>query len=128
MEQVIKVKTREDLRYLYNNSAMTWEGLVEEDFQIALDTVGADNAKGYVTTGRDMNRICHLTGDNAYPDDLKIFSVTPFKGLAIMYDARWMDDIIDNNAYREGYHPFKEIDDEDDYDLDDPITGDNVWD
>lgn len=108
MSKVNEVKTREDLRYLYNNSAMTWEGLREEDFQLAIDTCGADNAEGYLTKGAIMNRVCHLTGNNAYPDDLNIFSVLPFKGLAIQYGARWMDDIIDNNAYREDYHPFED--------------------
>jgi hypothetical protein len=53
-----------------------------------------------------MNDICKLTGDNAYPEDLNIFSIDKFRGLAIHYGARWMDDIIDNNARREGHHPF----------------------
>ena len=69
---------------------------------------GAEGAKGYVTTGKVMNEICHLTGNNAYPDDLTIFSIDKYKGLAIMFGARWMDDIISNNADREGYYPFKE--------------------
>ena len=87
---------------------MTWEGLIEEDFGAALDMCGAEGAKGYVTTGKVMNEICHLTGNNAYPDDLTIFSIDKFKGLAIMFGARWMDDIVSNNADREGYYPFKE--------------------
>ena len=67
---------------------------------------GAEGAKGYVTTGKVMNEICHLTGNNAYPDDLTIFSIDKFKGLAIMFGARWMDDILSSNADREGYCPF----------------------
>ena len=39
--------------------------------------------------------------------DLDIFSIKDFKGLAMNYGARWMTDIIDNNAYRQKYHPFK---------------------
>ena len=54
-----------------------------------------------------MNKICKLTGDNAYPDDLNIFSIKDFKGLAIQYGARWIDDVIDNNARRQKYRPFK---------------------
>ena len=54
-----------------------------------------------------MNEICKLTGHNAYPEDLNIFSIAKFKGLAIQYGARWMTDIIDNNARRERFHPFK---------------------
>ena len=104
--EIIKVETKEQLKALNDCSAMTWEGLIEEDFGAALDMCGAEGAKGYVTTGKVMNEICHLTGHNAYPDDLTIFSIDKFKGLAIMFGARWMDDIISNNADREDYYPF----------------------
>ena len=104
--EIIKVETKEQLKALNDCSAMTWEGLIEEDFGAALDMCGAEGAKGYVTTGKVMNEICHLTGNNAYPDDLTIFSIDKYKGLAIMFGARWMDDVISNNAYREGYYPF----------------------
>ena len=104
--EIIKVETKEQLKALNDCSAMTWEGLVEEDFGAALDMCGAEGAKGYVTTGKVMNEICHLTGHNAYPDDLTIFSIDKFKGLAIMFGARWMDDILSSNADREGYYPF----------------------
>ena len=106
--EIIKVETKEQLKALNDCSAMTWEGLIEEDFGAALDMCGAEGAKGYVTTGKVMNEICHLTGDNAYPDDLTIFSIDKYKGLAIMFGARWLDDIVSNNADREGYDPFKE--------------------
>ena len=104
--EIIKVETKEQLKALNDCSAMTWEGLIEEDFGAALDMCGAEGAKGYVTTGKVMNEICHLTGHNAYPDDLTIFSIDKFKGLAIMVGARWMDDILSSNADREGYYPF----------------------
>lgn len=104
--EIIKVETKEQLKALNDCSAMTWEGLIEEDFGAALDMCGAEGAKGYVTTGKVMNEICHLTGNNAYPDDLTIFSIDKYKGLAIMVGARWMDDIISNNADREDYYPF----------------------
>lgn len=104
--EIIKVETKEQLKALNDCSAMTWEGLIEEDFGAALDMCGAEGAKGYVTTGKVMNEICHLTGHNAYPDDLTIFSIDKFKGLAIMFGARWMDDILSSNADREGYYPF----------------------
>ena len=106
--EIIKVETKEQLKALNDCSAMTWEGLIEEDFGAALDMCGAEGAKGYVTTGKVMNEICHLTGSNAYPDDLTIFSIDKYKGLAIMFGARWMDDILSSNADREGYYPFKE--------------------
>ena len=104
--EIIKVETKEQLKALNDCSAMTWEGLIEEDFGAALDMCGTEGAKGYVTTGKVMNEICHLTGDNAYQDDLTIFSIDKYKGLAIMFGARWMDDILSSNADREGYYPF----------------------
>lgn len=105
--EIIKVETKEQLKALNDCSAMTWEGLIEEDFGTALDMCGAEGAKGYVTTGKVMNEICHLTGSNAYPDDLTIFSIDKYRGLAIMFGARWMDDILSSNADREGYYPFR---------------------
>ena len=104
--EIIKVETKEQLKALNDCSAMTWEGLIEEDFGAALDMCGAEGAKGYVTKGKVMNEICHLTGSNAYPDDLTIFSIDKYRGLAIMFGARWMDDILSSNADREGYYPF----------------------
>ena len=107
MDRIINVETKEELKHLYDHSAMTWEGLREQDFEIALKETGGKDAKGYLTKGKVMNEICHLTDDNAYPEDLNIFSVVPFHGLAMYYGARWMDDIIDNNADREDWHPFE---------------------
>ena len=104
--EIIKVETKEQLKALNDCSAMTWEGLIEEDFGAALDMCGAEGAKGYVTTGKVMNEICHLTGNNAYPDDLTIFSIDKFKGLAFLFGAHWLDDVISNNADREDYYPF----------------------
>lgn len=104
--EIITVETKEQLKELYDSSAMTWEGLRSEDFEIALQECGREDAKGYITKGSVMNKLCKLTGDNAYPDDLNIFSIAEFKGLAIQYGARWIDDVIDNNARREGHHPF----------------------
>jgi hypothetical protein len=105
--EIITVETKEQLKSLYDCSAMTWEGLRSEDFEVALQECGQADAKGYITKGSVMNKLCKLTGDNAYPEDLNIFSINKFKGLAITVGARWMDDIIDNNARRQKYRPFK---------------------
>lgn len=105
-----KVTNLDELKELYDHSAMTWEGLRPEDFEVAMEECckqGKDG-DGYVISGNDMNVLCHLNGSNAYPADLNIFSIPKFKGLAIVYGARWMDDIIDNNARREDWHPFNE--------------------
>lgn len=104
--EIINIETIEQLEGMYQSSAMTWEGLAESSFEQALEVAGQAGAKGFLTKGKVMNELCHLTGDNAYPDDLNIFSIKDFKGLAIYFGARWMDDIIDNNARRQKYHPF----------------------
>ena len=112
---IITVTEKEELEFLYDNWAMTWEGLREEDFQLALKEAGNENSKGYVVKGEVMNKVCHLHGNNAYPDDLTIFAIYPFEGLAMMFGARWMADIVDNNARRERWHPFEDYgEDEDD--------------
>lgn len=101
MADIINVNTKEQFDFLYDNWAMTWEGLAEESFEEALEECGGENAKGYLIKGKDMNAHYHLTGTNAYPDDLNIFAIYPFKGLAMMYGARWFTDIVDNNTRRE---------------------------
>lgn len=106
--EIIAVKTKEQLKALYDCSAMTWEGLIEEDFQTALQMCGTEKSKGYLITGKVMNEICQLTGANAYPDDLNIFSIDNYKGLAIQYGARWLSDIIANNAECQDFYPFEE--------------------
>ena len=101
MADIINVNTKKQFDFLYKNWAMTWEGLSEESFEEALEECGGENAKGYLIKGKDMNAQYHLTGTNAYPDDLNIFAIYPFKGLAMMYGARWFTDIVDNNTRRE---------------------------
>lgn len=104
--EINTVETLKELKNLYDHSAMTWEGLVSADFEIAMRECGAEGVQGYLIKGEIMNRLCKLTRSNAYPKDLNIFAIYPFKGLAIYVGARWMDDIIDNNARRQEYHPF----------------------
>ena len=108
--KITNVETKEQLKELYECSAMTWEGLNtdEDNLKAALEACCVDGVDGeiFITKGKTMNEICQLSGCNAYKDDLNIVSIKKFKGLAIMFGARWMDDIIDNNARREDYHPY----------------------
>lgn len=104
------VTTLEELERLYYNGAMTWEGLDERDFEVALSECSkTPENDGWHISGKTMNDLCNLTGTNMYPADLTIFAIINYKGFAIKFGARWMTDIIDNNAYREHYHPFKNI-------------------
>ena len=106
--KLVNVTNKEQLKELTMAWAMTWEGLVESSFEEAMEDCCKDgvDGTGYLIKGRDMNRICGLTGSNAYPDDLNIFAIKNFKGLAMNYGARWLWDIVANNGDREGYLPF----------------------
>lgn len=102
---------------LYGGSAFTWEGLsldgVEDARQVAdwLEGQGflaGDCVTFYKTTGADFN--CHygLTGTNRYQADLTIVSiendairVMDMLPIQLRFDARWFDDIVDNNLARE---------------------------
>jgi hypothetical protein len=105
LKNIIIVETKEQLEKLYKSCAITWEGLIIEDLELALKTVGQSEAKGYLIKGKVMNEICQLTGDNAYPDFLNIFSIIDFlefEDIENNFNARFMDDIINDNAVREG--------------------------
>lgn len=107
-------------------SAATWEGLDMSAKNLdALESRVEQlshwkNRRIYVTTGKEMNEYSKLTGDNAYPDDLSIVSIAladveDCMPLKMQLGARWLDDIISNNEYRER----GEEDEEDDWDEED---------
>lgn len=98
---------------LYKNEALTAEGMKIVD-KSDLEMVNkwfrtnskcsANNVDIYVIKGKAMNDFYHLTGDNAYPDDLTIVCIdwlnsnvtSPYKG-----KWRFFSDVVDNNAKRE---------------------------
>lgn len=69
----------------------------------------SDNPVGYLIKGEVMNKLYGLNGRNAYPADLNIISFDlkdfldphSFVMARFQVDARWLDDIIDNNAARQ---------------------------
>ena len=109
-----------DLETLYNNSALTIEGLRKDsikDWVKVLEEFFTDEAKEkgveiLIIPGKLMNDHYGLTGNNAYPDDL---SIVAFKTLDYFKDdligklaidrmswgGRWFDDIVENNVRRE---------------------------
>lgn len=113
--KIINVFTEEQLNELYNESALTWEGLStsEDNLNAVTEWLKDNNAiidgvepTFHITKGRLMNEYYGLTGDNAYQNDLNIVSVTDINQMAIMLErfevgGRWFDDIVDNNARRE---------------------------
>lgn len=113
--ELIEAK-EEDLDKLYDNSAFTFEGFrVDDENLTKLVNFLKKNTdvilpiKIYRISGEMMNSKYGLTEDNAYPNDLNIVSLplTNWKKLGnlpsykIQMDARWFDDIVDNNAYRQ---------------------------
>ena len=113
--KIINVSTKNELDALYNQSALTWEGLdiSEESFNAVKDwlnehraTIDGVEPTFFVTKGKLMNDIYGLTGNNAYPDDLNIVSVPNIYQSAIILarfevGGRWFDDVVDNNVRRE---------------------------
>ena len=97
---------------LYKNEALTAEGVNINDGNLEVinkwyrtnSMCNASNVNIYIIKGKAMNSFYHLTGDNAYDDDLTIVCIDwveskakdPYKGA-----WRWFSDVVDNNAKRE---------------------------
>ena len=118
MEIKIIPADEEKIRELENSSAFTWVGLsgLKNDKKVILDEFKKADVLGdvetfefYIWKGKLMNQIYMLTGSNAYPEDLTFVSIplNMFKNigklaiLKLQFGARWLDDIVDNNARRE---------------------------
>lgn len=120
-----KIKaTDEDIEQLKDGSAFAWEGMDDSDHNLAAIVKVLTQEEGfdmvspvplYVWEGQQFNQLYGLTDDNAYPDDLSFVAI-PLDAwkpgqqgkLAVTkmkYGARWLDDIVANNASRQ-----KEID------------------
>ncbi|MBQ9869504.1 MAG: hypothetical protein IJM32_07595 [Ruminococcus sp.] len=107
------------IRDLANHSAFTWEGMDLDDKNISdiaqvfcserLVKAGKEEMTAYTWSGKVMNKMYSLTGENAYADDLPFlsFELDSFDGegnldVFKMYcGARWLDDIVRNNALNE---------------------------
>lgn len=110
--------TEKELKELYDDSALTWEGLdtSDENLEAVIEWIRSCGTElksetFYITSGKDMNAFCGgLTGNNAYPDDLSIVSIMLSDiedvGKIILrrfeVGGRWFDDVVDNNKRREG--------------------------
>jgi len=113
---IINVITKAQLDALYNEGALTWEGLdsSEENLNSVVEWLKDHKALPdgieptfHIIKGKLMNGVYGLTGDNAYHDDLNIVSVTGIIDYQVALarfevDGRWFSDIVDNNARRQG--------------------------
>lgn len=108
---IINVDTKEALNWFYANSMMAFEGISIESSALR-DLIKCMRARGYekeedptlyCIKGSFMNEVYGLTGTNAYPDDLHIIVVSDFYevGFKFAAEARWFDDIVDNNSIRQ---------------------------
>ena len=105
----IMVTDRDKLLELYNDSALTLEGLAEDSIPDFVEWIKKftplKTEDVYIIKGGIMNMAYNLTGTNAYANDLTIVCVK----LSDMEDAmkivlprfeiggRWFDDVVDNN-------------------------------
>ena len=101
----------EYLDKFFVTSAFTFEGLDisnkrgnrEMEKLIRKNGYEGDELLCYWFNGNVMNEKYNLTGDNRYPDDLTFVVIPDFYNpmFKLSVGARWFDDIVQNNAYRE---------------------------
>ena len=106
--------TKEELKKLEDDSALTIEGLAEESIPDLVNWIKQYtpliNENVYIVKGKTMNEVYGLTESNAYPNDCTLVSIK----LVDMENCekiimprfkiggRWFDDIVDNDLNREG--------------------------
>lgn len=105
-----------DLKDLYDDSALTMEGLTADEdnlnaFANWLEEHGCKMKTDdfYVIKGSLMNKVYGLTGTNAYKDELTIVciklsdlsNVNNIVAARFEIGGRWFDDVVDNNLARE---------------------------
>lgn len=116
MKKLTLVKVPENrvdefLDKFFCSSAFTFEGIDitdkkgNKELEKALREAGYENEEilTYWFNGAEMNKKYHLTGSNAYPDDLTFLVIPHFYNpiFKMSVGARWFDDIVDNNARRQ---------------------------
>ena len=105
-----------DLKDLYDGSALTFEGISIDDSNLEWlvnwlkeHDCEMKQPDFYVIKGKLMNKVYHLTGDNAYKDSLNILCIklSDLSNVAAIViprfeiEGRWFDDVVDDNARRE---------------------------
>ncbi|MDE6435052.1 MAG: hypothetical protein K2L07_12585 [Lachnospiraceae bacterium] len=106
--EIIRVNSREELDFLYEDNALTVVGLCEEAipdlFNILKENTTVHRERVFITSGKLMNEQYGLTGRNAYKDDLTIvsisledFNVEPMILKRFNFGGRWFNDVVDNN-------------------------------
>ena len=121
----IHVFSAEDLKALYDDSALTMTGLKVESIPDFVGWVEGYTKllrrRVYVVSGKVMNTYCGNTGDNAYADDLnlvaiKLSDIADYTKIVLprfQVGGRWFDDIVDNNRRHEEEKIADELNDDD---------------
>lgn len=135
----ILVETNSMLKKAYDGSYYTIVGAGgdinewKQGYQDLLDKEGIGKIKEWVEfTGDDMNKEFQLTGDNAYEPDLHFLAfsldglnVGKLAMFKLRMQDRWFDDIVNNNASRQGFNPYtSETFDDSNDDLDECLNKD----
>lgn len=123
--ETIHIFSAEDLKELYDDSALTMTGLKLDsipDFVAWVENYTKFlRKKVYIVSGKVMNTYCGNTGDNAYADDLNLVAIK-LSDIAdvdkiimprFQIGGRWFDDIVENNRRREQEKLAKDLNDDD---------------
>ena len=123
--ETIHIFSAEDLKALYDDSALTITGLKVDSIPDFVKWVESYTKllrrRAYVVSGKVMNVYCGLTGDNAYQDDLnlvaiKLSDIADYSKIVFprfQIGGRWFDDIVDNNRRHEEEKIADELNDDD---------------
>lgn len=113
---IIEVNDEQMLDEFYNKWSLTFEGTTTDDENLKwlINWFNEHDCKMikedfYIISGRMMNKVYHLTGSNAYPDNINILVIkledleTPDNIYVPRFEigGRFFNDIVDNNARRE---------------------------
>lgn len=104
----LRKETNKDMKAkfkeFYNKSMFTWEGMSidEDNLKTIVKELKLKNPTFYVYSGRQMDGVYGLSGDNAYPSSLTFLSIENYYDpmMKMRVGARWFDDIVDNNRRR----------------------------
>lgn len=123
--ETIHIFSAEDLKALYDDSALTITGLKVDSIPDFVKWVESYTKllrrRAYIVSGKVMNSYCGLTGDNAYQDDLNLVAIklsdiadyTKIVFPRFQVGGRWFDDIVDNNRRHEEDKLADELNDDD---------------
>ena len=123
--ETVHIFSAEDLKALYDDSALTITGLCVDSIPDFVGWVEGYTKllrrRVYIVSGKTMNVYCDLTGDNAYQDDLnlvaiKLSDIADYSKIVLprfQVGGRWFDDIVDNNRRREEEKLANELNDDD---------------